>query len=202
MPKPQKGSGKPIPKVEITLDLSPDQSEGLLETLQERFEKNLNRHKGITWADVLIRLESQPGKLNSLNAMETTGGEPDITGQDSKTGEYVFIDCSEQTPNRRSICYDRKGEEEREKQGIYPGGNAVDIASAMGIELLNEEQYRTLQNVGAFDTKTSSWIKTPEDIRKRGGALFADRRYDHVFVYHNSASSFYAVRGLRGMLRV
>ncbi len=197
-----KGSGKAIPKVEVTLEVSPDRAEELLDTLQTRFENNMNRHKGIDWNEVQSRIVANPEKIASLNAMESTGGEPDIIAYDDNTGEYIICDCSEQSPERRSICYDRDGELEREKKGLYPGGNAVDLAEAMGIELLNEEQYRQLQSLGEFDTKTSSWIKTPDDIRERGGSLFADRRYGHVFVYHNGAQSFYSARGFRGILRV
>jgi hypothetical protein len=198
-----KGNGNPIPKIKINLGLSPKQVEGLLKTLQVRFEKNMNRHKGLAWPKIQAKLEAQPEKLSSLNAMESTGGEPDIVGYDKKRGEYIFYDCSAESPKgRRSICYDRKGQEEREKKGVHPAGNAVDLAAAMGIELLNEDQYRELQKFGEFDTKTESWIQTPADIRKLGGALFCDRRYDHVFVFHNSAPSFYAARGFRGSLRV
>ena len=201
--KSSKGSGKPIPKIEINLELSPEQGEELLKTLQVRFEKNMNRHKGLEWPKIQAKLEAHPEKLSSLNAMESTGGEPDVVGDDKKTGEYIFYDCSAESPQgRRSICYDRKGQEEREKKGVHPAGNALDIAAAMGIELLNEDQYRELQKLGEFDTKTESWIQTPADIRKLGGALFCDRRYGHVFVFHNSAPSFYAARGFRGSLRV
>lgn len=197
-----KGNGKPIPKVEIDLNISPDQVETLLGTLKERFEQNMNRHKDIDWVKVHSKLKSNPKKLQSLNAMESTGGEPDVIGYDKKTDEYLFCDCAEQSPNRRSICYDREAEKLREKKGVYPGGNAVELAEKMGIELLNENQYRDLQKLGEFDTTTSSWIKTPENIRKLGGALFCDRRYDTVFTYHNSAESFYSARGFRGLLRV
>lgn len=200
--KTSKGNGKSISKVEVKLDLSPSQSEELLVTLEARFEENPSRHKDMKWADVATRLVANKEKLMSLNAMEHTSGEPDVVGYDAKTDEYIFIDCSKQTPERRSICYDRKGEELREKKGLFPGGNAVDLAAAMGIELLNEAQYRELQEIGEFDTKTSSWIQTPADIRKLGGSLFADCRYGHVFVYHNSAQSFYSSRGFRGLLRV
>ena len=201
--KSSKGSGKPIPKIEINLELSPEQGEELLKTLQVRFEKNMNRHKGLEWPKIQAKLEAHPENLSSLNAMESTGGEPDVVGYDKKTGEYIFYDCSAESPKgRRSICYDRKGQEEREKKGVHPAGNAVDLAAAMGIELLNEDQYRELQKLGEFDTKTESWIQTPTDIRKLGGALFCDRRYGHVFVFHNSAPSFYAARGFRGSLRV
>ena len=185
------------------MKLSPEQGEELLKTLQVRFEKNMNRHKGLEWPKIQAKLEAQPEKLSSLNAMESTGGEPDIVGYDKKTGEYIFYDCSAESPKgRRSICYDREGQEEREKKGVHPAGNAVDLAAAIGIELLNEDQYRELQKLGEFDTKTESWIQTPVDIRKLGGALFCDRRYGHVFVFHNSAPSFYASRGFRGSLRV
>ena len=201
--KSSKGNGRPIPKVEVDLELSPEQGEELLRTLQVRFESNINRHKDLEWSKVQAKLEAHPEKLSSLNAMESTGGEPDVVSFDSQTGEFVFCDCSAETPNgRRNVCYDGKGQEAREKKGIYPAGNAIDIAAAMGIELLDEERYRALQKLGEFDTKTSSWIQTPADIRKRGGAIFADRRYDTVFVYHNSAPSFYSSRGFRGSLRV
>jgi hypothetical protein len=183
--------------------LSAKQSEELLSVLKARFEKNMNRHKGLEWAKVQAKLEANPEKLGSLHEMERTGGEPDVAGHDKKTGEYIFYDCSAQSPKgRRSICYDREGQEEREKKGVHPEGNAIDMADAMGIEILTEEQYRELQKLGNFDTKTSSWVKTPSDIRKLGGAIFADRRYNTVFVYHNSAPSFYAARGFRGSLRV
>lgn len=198
-----KGGGKPIPKIVISLKLSPGQREELLKTLQVRFEKNMDRHKGLEWSKIQARLNTRPEKLASLSAMEDTGGEPDVVGYDKKTGEYIFYDCSTESPaGRRSICYDRKGQDEREKKGVHPAGNAVDLAAAMGVELLNEDQYRELQRLGEFDTKTESWIQTPADIRKLGGALFCDRRYGHVFVFHNSAPSFYAARGFRGSLRV
>lgn len=198
-----KGSVKPIPKVEINLEISSEQGEELLDILKLRFEKNMERHKGLEWAKVQAKLEAQPEKLSSLNAMETTGGEPDVVGYDKKSDEYMFFDCSIQSPSgRRKICYDRKAQEEREKKGVSPAGNAIDIASVMGIEVLNEDQYRELQKLGEFDTTTSSWIQTPPDIRKLGGAIFADRRYDHVFIYHNSAPSFYSARGFRGSLKV
>jgi hypothetical protein len=201
--KSSKGSGKPLPKIEINLELSPEQGEVLLKTLQVRFEKNMNHHKGLDWPKIQAKLEAHPEKLSSLNAMESTGGEPDVVGYDKKTGEYIFYDCSAESPQgRRSICYDREGQAEREKKGVHPAGNAVDLADAMGIELLNEDGYRELQKLGEFDTKTESWIQTPADIRKLGGALFCDRRYGHVFVFHNSAPSFYAARGFRGSLRV
>ena len=163
----------------------------------------MNRHKGLEWIKVQAKLQAHTEKLWSLNEMERTGGEPDVVDHDKKTDEYIFYDCSAESPKgRRNVCYDREGQEAREKQGVQPEGNALDMASAMGIELLTEEQYRGLQRLGKFDTKTSSWVKTPSDIRKLGGAIFADYRYGNVFVYHNSAPSFYAVRGFRGSLRV
>jgi hypothetical protein len=201
--KAAKGNGRPIPKVKVNWALSPEQGEDLLETLKVRFEKNMNRHKGLEWPNIQAKLEAHPEKLSSLKAMESSGGEPDVVGYDNKTDEYIFYDCSAESPEgRRSICYDGDGQEEREKKGVYPGGNAVDLAAAMGIELLNEEQYRELQKLGEFDTKTSSWVQTPADIRKLGGAIFCDRRYDTVFLYHNGAQSFYSARGFRGLLRV
>jgi hypothetical protein len=184
-------------------DLSPEQLEELIRALKARFEKNMDRHKGLEWAKVQAKLEANTEKLRSLNEMERTGGEPDVGGYNKKTDEYIFYDCSAESPKgRRNVCYDREGQEAREKKGIHPEGNAIDMAADMGIELLTEEQYRELQKLGIFDTKTSSWVKTPSDIRKLGGAIFADRRYDHVFVYHNSAPSFYSARGFRGLLRV
>jgi len=198
-----KGNGKPIPKVEINLKISSKQGEELLNTLKVRFEENMDRHKGLEWAKVQAKLDANGEKLSSLNAMESTGGEPDVIGYDKKTGEFIFCDCSAETPaGRRNICYDGAGQQEREKKGLYPAGNAMDVATAMGIELLSEEQYRELQKLGPFDTKTQSWLKTPSDIRKLGGALFADYRYGHVFVYHNGAPSFYSGRAFRGLLRV
>jgi hypothetical protein len=198
-----KGSGRPIPKIEVNLELSRKQGEELLETLQERFEKDMHRHEGLEWANVQEKLEAHPERLPSLNAMEATGGEPDVVHYDKETGEYIFYDCSEQSPEgRRSICYDGEAQEKREKKGVHPAGNAVDLAAAMGIELLTEEEYRALQELEEFDTKTESWVKTPPDIRELGGALFCNRRYGHVFVFHNSAPSFYAARGFRGKLMV
>ena len=177
------------------------QREELLRALKARFEKNMYRHKGLEWADVQAKLEANPNKLWSLNEMEKTGGEPDVIGQDNKTGEYIFYDCSAETPKgRRSLCYDREALEARKEH--KPKNSALSMAAAMGIELLTEEQYRELQKLGDFDTKTSSWVETPSDIRKFGGALFCDRRYDHVFVYHNGAESYYAARAFRGSLRV
>ena len=199
--KSSKGNGKPIPKLEIKLEISPEQGEELLETLQVRFEKYMERHKGLEWAKVQAKLEAHPEKLSSLNVMESTGGEPDVVGYDKTTGEYIFYDCSAESPiGRRSLCYDREALESRKQN--KPENSALDMATAMGIELLTEEQYRELQKLGSFDTKTSSWVKTPADIRKLGGAIFCDRRYDHVFVYHNGAESYYAARGFRGSLRV
>lgn len=201
--KSSKGSGKPISKIEVNLDLSPEQGAELLKVLQARFEKNMHRHAGLEWPKIQAKLEAHPEKLASLNAMESTGGEPDVVGFDPKTGETIFYDCSAESPQgRRSICYDGAGQKEREKQGVHPAGNAVDLAAAMGIELLTEAEYRALQELGNFDTKTESWVKTPAEIRKLGGALFCDRRYGQVFVFHNSAPSFYAGRGFRGSLRV
>ena len=181
--------------------LSSKQREELLKALKVRFEKNINRHKGVEWAKVQAALEANAEKLWSINEMERTGGEPDVVGHDKKTGEYIFYDCSAESPNgRRSVCYDRKALESRKE--FKPKNTAVDMAIAMGIEMLTEEQYRELQKLGNFDTKTSSWVKTPSEIRKLGGAIFCDRRYDTVFVYHNGADSYYAVRGFRGSLRV
>ena len=181
--------------------LSLRQREELLGALKTRFEKNLNRHKGLEWAKVQAKLEANTEKLRSLNEMERTGGEPDVVGHDTKTGEYVFYDCSAESPSgRRSFCYDREALASRKEH--KPRNNAVDVAAAMGIELLTEEQYRELQKLGNFDTKTSSWIITPADIRKLDGALFADYRYGNVFVYHNGAESYYAARGFRGSVRI
>ena len=181
--------------------MSPEQHEELLRALKVRFEKNMNRHKGIEWAKVQAKLEADTDKLMSLHEMERTGGEPDVVGHDQKTDEYIFYDCSAESPlGRRSVCYDREGLESRKE--YKPENNAIDMAAAMGIELLTEEQYRELQKFGKFDTKTSSWVKTPSDIRKLGGAIFADFRYGHVFVYHNGAQSYYGARAFRGSLRV
>jgi hypothetical protein len=182
-------------------NLSAAQREELLRALKARFEKNMNRHKGLDWAKVQAKLEANAEKLWPLSEMESTGGEPDVVGFDKKTGEYIFYDCSAESPKgRRSVCYDREALESRKEH--KPKDSAIDMAAAMGIELLSEEQYRELQRLGDFDTKTSSWVETPADIRKLGGALFCDRRYDTVFVYHNGAESYYAARGFRGSLRV
>ncbi|MBI5386034.1 MAG: DUF4256 domain-containing protein [Verrucomicrobia bacterium] len=181
--------------------LSPKQREELLRALKARFEKNMNRHQGLEWAKVQARLEANPEKLWSLQEMERTGGEPDVVGQDRKSGEYVFFDCSPETPKgRTSVCYDREGLESRKEHP--PKTTAMDMATALGIELLTEEQYLELQTLGEFDRKTSSWVKAPADIRKLGGALYGERRYGRVFVGHNGAQSYYAVRGFRGSLRV
>src|SRR4030065_119248 len=181
-------------------ELSPEQREELLKALIARFEKNMNRHKGLEWAKVQAKLEANTEKLWSLNEMERTGGEPDVVGHDEKTGEYIFYDCSARSPKeRRNVCYDREALEARKE--FKPKDTAMDMASAMGVELLTEEQYRELQNLGNFDIKTSSWLKTPSEIRKLGGAIYADRRYDHVFVYHNGAESYYGTRAFRASLR-
>jgi len=180
--------------------LSPEQREDLLKTCQARFEKNMHRHAGLAWAKVQAKLEANPEKLWSLNEMERTGGQPDVVGYDIKTGEYIFYDCSAESPeDRRNVCYDRVALESRKEH--KPKDSAMNMAAAMGIEVLTEEQYRDLQKLGNFDTKTSSWVKTPVEIRKLGGAIFCDRRYDHVFVYHNGADSYYGGRGFRGSLR-
>ena len=182
-------------------ELSPKQREELLKALKARFEKNLNRHEGMDWAKVQARLEANPEKLWSLNEMESTGGEPDVVGQDKKSGEYIFFDCSAETPKGRvSVCYDREGWESRKE--ARPKTTAMDIAAAMGVELLTEEQYFELQKLGEFDLKTSSWVKTPAEMRKLGGALYCDRRYGRVFVGHNGAQAYYAARAFRGWLRV
>jgi len=182
-------------------ELSSKQREELLATLQTRFEKNMPRHKGLAWSEMQARLKANPHKLWSLHEMEATGGEPDVVGHDKKTGEYIFYDCSAESPKeRRSLCYDRAALDSRKEN--KPKGNALDLAASMGIELLTEEQYRELQKLGEFDLKTSSWILTPAKVRDLGGALFCDRRFDTVFLYHNGAESYYAARGFRGSLRV
>jgi hypothetical protein len=182
-------------------DMKAEQREELLSALKARFEKNMNCHEGLEWAKVQARLEANPEKLWSLNEMERTGGEPDVVGYDKETGEYVFCDCSAESPKgRRSLCYDREALESRKEH--KPESSAMDMAAGMGIEILTEEKYRELQKLGNFDTKTSSWLKTPSEIRKLGGAIFGDRRYNYVFVYHNGAESYYGARGFRGSLRV
>jgi hypothetical protein len=181
--------------------LSSEQADEILKTVKARFEKNLHRHKGLEWANILVKLEMNPGKLWTISEMDRTGGEPDLAGFDKDTGEYLFFDCSAESPvGRRSLCYDRQALDSRKEN--KPENSALDLASAMGIEILGEEEYRALQELENFDTKTSSWIKTPDSVRKLGGALFADYRYGQVFVYHNGASSYYAARGFRGVLRV
>jgi hypothetical protein len=188
-------------KKQHTKYLSPEQSEKLFAVLKTRFEKNMKRHKGLEWSKVIVRLKDDMEKLWSLNEMEETGGEPDVVALDKKTGEYIFYDCSAESPKgRRSVCYDRAGLDARKE--FKPANNAVDMAAAMGVEMLSEEAYRALQQLGNFDMKTSSWLKTPASIRKLGGALFGDFRYGHTFVYHNGAQSYYAVRAFRGELRV
>jgi len=181
--------------------LSPEQRAEILGALKDRFEKNMHRHKGLEWAEVQARLEAKPEKLWSLHEMERTGGEPDVVRHDKKTGETIFYDCSAESPKgRRNVCYDREALEARKE--FKPKDSAMDMAAAMGIQILTEEQYRELQELGSFDAKTSSWVKTPAEIRKLGGALFADRRYEHVFIYHNGADSYYGARGFRGSLSV
>jgi hypothetical protein len=182
-------------------DLSPEQCEELLRALKARFEKNMNRHPGLEWTKVQAKLEANAEKLWSLNEMEKTGGEPDVVGHDKKTGDYIFYDCSAESPKgRRSLCYDREALDSRKEN--KPKGNAEEMAAAMAVELLTEEQYRNLQKLGEFDTKTSSWVKTPSNVRKLGGALFCDRRFDTVFLYHNGAESCYAARAFRGWIKI
>lgn len=186
---------------DIQKELSPEQSEELLKVLKDRFEENMNRHDGLEWAGVQTKLESNADKLWSLNEMENSGGEPDVVGYDKERGVYTFFDCSAESPkDRRSFCYDRAALDSRKKN--KPQNNAVDAAVSMGIKLLTEEQYRALQKLGEYDVKTSSWVQTPDDIRELGGALFCDRRFGHVFLYHNGAESYYAARGFRGWLEV
>jgi hypothetical protein len=190
-----------MPITKTKSELSPEQRKEVLRILKARFEKSANLHKGIEWTKVQAKLETAPGKLWSLHEMETSGGEPDVIGRDAKTDEYIFCDCSAESPKgRRSVCYDHEALESRKEH--KPKNSAMAMAAAMGIELLTEEQYRNLQALGEFDTKTSSWVKTPPQIRKLGGALFCDRRFDHVFTYHNGAESYYAARAFRGSLRV
>ncbi len=185
----------------MAVPISPEEQEALLRTLKARFEKHMHRHDGISWGDVQARLQANPGALRSLGEMEATGGEPDVIGRDEETGACLFCDCSAETPSgRRSICYDGEARESRKEH--KPKSSAVEMAAAMGIDLLTEEQYRELQTLGEFDTRTSSWVSTPSDVRALGGAMFCDRRYGRVFVYHNGAQSYYAARGFRGLLRV
>jgi Protein of unknown function (DUF4256) len=182
-------------------ELTREQREQLLKTLKARFEKTMNRHKSLAWAEIQAKLEANADKLWSLSEMESTGGEPDVIGHDKKTGEYIFCDCAEESPKgRRSLCYDREALDSRKEN--KPKDNAIDVAAAMGVELLTEEQYRELQKLGEFDTKTSSWVRTPSKVRELGGALFCDRRFGTVFVYHNGAESYYAARAFRGSLKV
>jgi hypothetical protein len=196
-----KQSRKAKTEMQRAKDMKAKQREELLRALKARFEKNMNRHKGLEWAKVQAKLEANTEKLWSLNEMERTGGEPDVVGYDKKAGEYIFYDCSAESPkDRRNVCYDREALEARKE--FKPKDTAMDMAAAMGIEILTEEQYRELQELGNFDTKTSSWLKTPAEIRKLGGAIFADRRYNHVFVFHNGADSYYGVRGFRGSLKL
>jgi hypothetical protein len=190
-----------VSDVETKKRLSLEQREELLRALKARFEKNMNRHKGLEWAKVQSKLEGNTEKLWSLSEMERTEGKPDVVGHDKKTGEYIFYDCSAESPKgRRSLCYDRRALDDRKEH--KPENNAIDMAATMGVELLSEEQYRELQKLGNFDMKTSSWVKTPSDIRRLGGAVFCDRRYDNVFLYHNGAESYFGARGFRGSLRV
>jgi hypothetical protein len=199
--RPMKQSRKENLEMQRVKEMKTKQREELLKIINNRFEKNMDRHKNLDRAKALAKLEANPEKLWSLNEMERTGGEPDVVGYDKKTGEYIYYDCSAETPKgRRNVCYDRDALESRKE--VKPKDTAMDMAAEIGIEILTEEQYRELQNLGNFDTKTSSWLKTPSEIRKLGGAIFADRRYNHVFVYHNGASSYYGVRGFRGSLRV
>jgi hypothetical protein len=182
-------------------DINEKKRDGLIDVLKARFGKNMRRHKGVEWEKVLAKLEANPDKLRSLHEMESTGGEPDIIGFEKKTREFIFCDCSSESPmGRRGLCYDREALDSRKEN--KPGGSALELASSMGIEILTEEQYRELQELGEFDRKTSSWVSTPDSIRRLGGALFCDRRYDHVFAYHNGAESYYAARGFRGRLKV
>jgi hypothetical protein len=188
-------------KNSISMKLSPEQREELLKTLKSRFEKNMGLHRGLVWVNIQARLEANPAKPWSLYEMERTGGEPDVVGQDEKTGEILFYDCSAETPTgRRNLCYDRAALDARKEH--KPVNSAMDVAAAMGITILTEDQYKGLQQLGNFDTKTSSWLNTPPEIRKHGGAIFGDRRYDHVFIYHNGADSYYGSRGFRGSLKV
>lgn len=192
-----KGNGKPIPRVEISKSISETELDKLKSILKDRFENNQNRHTDISWNEVESKLNKS--KLESIYKMEETGGEPDVVIINNKIS---FVDCSPETPNRKSICYDKEAEAIRNKKGVYPGGNAIDLAKKMGVEVLDEDQYRQLQEIGEFDLKSSSWLKTPEPVRKLGGAIFGDRRFDRVFIYHNGADSFYSGRGFRGILEL
>ena len=190
-------------KTLANMTISKTQRELLLRILHDRFAENMNRHRGLEWIEVEARLNASPQALWSLHEMEKTGGEPDVIAQEKETGQYIFCDCSAESPKgRRGVCYDRKGQEKRKKEGLHPAGNVLDMAAAMGIEPLTEEQYRALQRLGEFDTKTQSWLKTPATITKLGGAIFADRRFDTVFVYHNTSPCFFGSRAFRGSLRV
>ena len=190
-------------KIMSPATLSKEQRDGLLKALKERFEKNMKRHEGLAWAELQTRLMRKSGALWSVHEMERTGGEPDVIGRDKETGEYIFCDCAAESPQgRRNVCYDRDGQKKREKEGLRLTGNVLDMAGDMGIEPLTEEQYRELQKLGSFDTKTQSWLKTPAEITKLGGAIFGDRRFGRVFVYHNTAPCFYRSRGFRGLLKV
>jgi hypothetical protein len=202
MPKKSpKGGGRPAPKMELDMEITAEQQAEQVETLRDRFEGNMERHAGLEWPKVQAKLDADPGKLRSLVAMERTGGEPDVIGYDKAGGEYIFCDCSAESPEgRRSVCYDGAALESRKANKSW--NSAMEMAATMGIEILTEEEYRELQKLGEFDTKTSSWVKTPAGIRELGGAIFCDRRYDHVFMYHNGAESYYAARGFRGLLRV
>jgi hypothetical protein len=199
--QPGKGSGKPAAKLELDLTYSAEHAAAQLQTLRDRFESNPQRHPGVTWAEVQTRLDARPEKLASLIGMERTGGEPDVTGRDPDSGALIFCDCAAESPaGRRSLCYDGAALASRKRN--KPAGSAMEMAAALGVELLTEAQYRALQTLGEFDTKTSSWVQTPAGIRSLGGALFCDRRYDHVFLYHNGAESYYGARGFRGRLLV
>lgn len=201
MPKKVKGSSKPAKKFQLEEKVSDEKQAELLQTLEDRFKNNMHRHKGLKWDVVLERLKKHPKKIVILNAMEQTGGEPDVVAHNKKTGEFVFYDCVAESPKgRRSVCYDQQALDARKEH--KPVDSAVNMAKEMGVELLTEEQYRELQKLGEFDLKTSSWVRTPEEIRKHGGAIFCDRRYEHVFTYHNGAESYYSSRGFRGLVRV